>query len=141
VFYVRGLGVTAVSWLMRPILVVFLVLGVMEVAEPLLLFLRSTALFYISIIMPTPGGSGGVEGAFWLLLADMMPATLLAPVLLAWRVLSYFLFLGMGAFVLSRTFTSRPARAARKPSSVLAEQGDGYSRSPTEPALAERVSR
>lgn len=110
-FYLRGLGVTGVSWLMRPLLVVLLVLGVMEVAEPVLLFLRSTALFYISIVMPTPGGSGGVEGAFWLLLADMIPSTLLAPVLLAWRVLSYFLFVALGAYVLSRSFT-RAAPAA-----------------------------
>lgn len=97
-FYGWGFLLTALIWLSRYALVFFIVRS-MYAADVLLLFLRSAAMMLVGLIMPTPGGSGGLEGLYVLFIGPLMPETLMAPTLLIWRLLGYYLFIALGVYL------------------------------------------
>jgi len=97
-FYASGFLITTLAWIARYALVVLVVRSV-HAADTLLLFARSAAMMLLGLIMPTPGGSGGLEGLYALFIGPLMPETLVAPTLLAWRLLGYYLFIVLGAYL------------------------------------------
>jgi len=101
-FFVRGLLLTGATWMARYILVVFIVWSIFPDVDQLLLFLRSMAMTVGSLVMPTPGGAGGVEGLYVLFFKSMMPTAFLAPTLFAWRLLGYYIFLAFGVLLSTR---------------------------------------
>jgi uncharacterized protein (TIRG00374 family) len=99
-FYVKGAILTLVPWISRYALSLFIIWSVYPGVDKLLVFLRSIALNLGSLAMPTPGGAGGVEGLYLLFLGPpLIPEALVAPTLLVWRLLSYYLFIILGLFV------------------------------------------
>ncbi len=114
-FYAYGFALTALAWIARYALV-FLVVRSVHAADALLLFARSAAMMLVGLIMPTPGGSGGLEGLYALFIGPLMPDALVAPTLLTWRLLGYYLFIALGAYLflhqLQRVRARRHRRAA-----------------------------
>jgi uncharacterized protein (TIRG00374 family) len=98
-FFVQGLGLTGLTWIARYALVVFIVWSFVPHVDQLLLFLRSMAMTIGTLIMPTPGGAGGVEGLYVLFFKSLMPDAFIAPTLLIWRILGYYIFLGFGILI------------------------------------------
>ncbi len=98
-FFVNGLLMTVAVWSARFVLPLFIVLSVFGGVDAMLMFVRTIALSLGAVVLPTPGGSGGIEGLYALLLGPLMPATLVAPTLLAWRVLGYYLFIALGIYL------------------------------------------
>ncbi|MDX1545665.1 MAG: lysylphosphatidylglycerol synthase transmembrane domain-containing protein [Rhodothermales bacterium] len=99
-FYVQGFLLTLAAWVCRYLLVVFIIWSVYPELDAVLAFLRTMALTLGSLIMPTPGGAGGLEGLYALFLGPpLVPEALVAPTLLAWRVLGYYVFIALGAFL------------------------------------------
>lgn len=98
-FYVNGMLLTALTWMSRYMLLFFVVWAVLDAFDGVLLLLRTAALMLGTIVLPTPGGSGGVEGLYALLIGPMLPKAAVAPTLLVWRVLGYYLFIGVGVFL------------------------------------------
>jgi len=98
-FYVKGFLLTLAAWLNRYLLVVFIVWSVYPGLDKLLVFLRTVAVTLGSVVLPTPGGAGGLEGLYALLLGPLMPEALVAPTLLAWRLLGYYIFIALGAYL------------------------------------------
>jgi hypothetical protein len=102
-FYVKGFALTFATWLNRYVLVVFIIWSVYPDVDKVVTFLRSIALTLGSLILPTPGGSGGLEGLYALFMGPpLMPEALVAPTLLTWRVLGYYIFIALGAFLSTR---------------------------------------
>ena len=122
-FYVNGVLLTGLSWVARYGLVVLIVQSVYLNVDALTLFLRSAALMLVGLIMPTPGGSGGIEGLYALFVGPLIPASLVAPTLLTWRLLGYYLFIAFGAYLFmhqlqnSSPSDSTPSPAPSPPSS------------------------
>lgn len=113
-FFGKGFALTIVPWISRYLLVVFLVLSVHPALDWPLALLRSVALHLGSIVLPTPGGAGGLEFFYAVLLGPLMPSSLVAPTLLVWRTLAFYIFIGAGAaLVAGRLGTSVFGRAAR----------------------------
>lgn len=108
-FYVWGFFLTALIWLTRYALVVLIVRSVHAGGDALLLFLRSAAMMLVSLLMITPGGSGGIEGLYALFIGPLIPEVLLAPTLLAWRLLGFYVFIGIGAFLFAHQIQSASA--------------------------------
>lgn len=137
-FFVNGFLLTAVGWLARYALIVCIVWSVYAEFDKLLLFVRSMAMMLGTLVLPTPGGSGGIEGLYVLFLAPLMPATLVAPTLLTWRVLGYYIFIALGLLLsmhgLKPTLDGFGTRAQDEPAALRngAPLGDG---APAEPAL------
>jgi uncharacterized protein (TIRG00374 family) len=98
-FYTVGFLLTAGGWIARYLLLVFMVWSVYPALDKDLFFLRSMAMTLGSLIMPTPGAAGGVEGFYALFLGPLMPAALIAPTLLAWRVFGYYVFIAFGGYL------------------------------------------
>ncbi len=126
-FYANGLLLTFVTWLSRYLLLLFVVWSVFDEFDKLLLVLRSAAMMLGTIILPTPGGSGGIEGLYALFIGPMLPKAALAPTLLMWRVLGYYVFIGLGIFLsthhvqksMRRKRVEARAREAARPSPAL----------------------
>lgn len=101
-FYLRGLGVTALPWLLRYVLILLVIWTVYPSANGLLVFLRAVALNLSVLALPTPGGAGGAEGLYALFFGPpLLPSALVAPTLLVWRLLSYYLFIVAGLFIVA----------------------------------------
>jgi hypothetical protein len=109
-FYVKGFLITAGTWIGRYLLVLFIVLSVYANVDSVLLLFRTAAMTLVGLAMPTPGGSGGLEGLYALFLGPLMPDALVAPTLLTWRLLGYYLFIALGAYL----FTHQVHRAYRR---------------------------
>ncbi len=120
-FYVKGFALTLGAWLQRYLLPVFILWSVFPGLDGLLVLLRTIALTLCSVILPTPGGAGGLEGLYALFFGPpLIPEALVAPTLLTWRLLGYYVFIAIGAFLtmdhVQRTL-HRKRRAAALPAS------------------------
>lgn len=123
-FYIKGFLLTLGTWINRYALIVFIIWSVYPSLDKLLTFFRSIALTLGSLVLPTPGGSGGLEGLYALFMGPLMPEALVAPTLLTWRILGYYIFIALGAF-LSMHHVQRSLRG-RKKQPELITQGDGH---------------
>jgi uncharacterized protein (TIRG00374 family) len=108
-FYGWGLLQTTLLWLSRYAVVVFIVRS-LHGADAVLLFLRSAATLLVALVLPTPGGSGGLEGLYALFIGPLMPQALMAPTLLLWRLLDYYLFIALGAYLFLDLMRAAPCR-------------------------------
>jgi uncharacterized membrane protein YbhN (UPF0104 family) len=59
--------------------------------EPAQLVLRPFFVLYATSLLPPPGGAGGVEVTFSAVLTDQLPAAVLAPALIWWRLYTFYL--------------------------------------------------
>lgn len=98
-FFAMGFALTILIWMSRYVLVVIVLYGFYTEVDQLLVLLRTVAMMLGALVMPTPGGAGGIEGLFALLLGPLIPASLLAPSLLVWRLLGYYIFIVLGAYL------------------------------------------
>jgi uncharacterized protein (TIRG00374 family) len=102
-FFGRGMLLTSGTWVARYVLVVFIIWSFVPDVDQLLLFMRSVAMTMSSLIMPTPGGAGGIEGLYALFFGPSLPEkALLAPTLLIWRIMGYYIFLAFGISISTR---------------------------------------
>lgn len=98
-FYVKGFLLTGASWFNRYLLAVFIIWSVYPALDKVLVLLRTITLMLGSVVLPTPGGAGGLEGLYALLIGPLIPEALLAPTLLTWRLLGYYIFIALGAYL------------------------------------------
>ena len=101
-FYLKGAAYTFVYWMGRYGLLVIVALSFTRDLRPLLVAFRGAGLFLSGLVMPTPGGSGGIEGLFVLFVSPLLPEGYGGPVLIAWRFLTYYVVLALGLFVAGR---------------------------------------
>lgn len=105
IYWVKVFGLTCASWISRylvinAILQAFLSLGFLD---HILILGKQLVLWLFMLISPTPGGSGVAEYAFGELLSPFSYSTLLLVGLaVLWRLISYFPYLFIGAFLLPR---------------------------------------
>ncbi len=104
-FWFTSFLATFISWTSRymvinSILAAFLTL---RFHDHVFVFAKQLILWLLMIVSPTPGGSGVAEYAFGELMSDLtQSALLLAGLAFLWRLISYFPYLFIGAFILPR---------------------------------------
>ncbi|PSQ79908.1 MAG: hypothetical protein BRD46_05475 [Bacteroidetes bacterium QS_8_68_15] len=98
-FYAKSFLLTIAMWMGRYLLAVLVVWSVYPALDVVLATLRSAALHMGGLLMPTPGGAGGVEGLYALFFGPLMPGSLMALTLLVWRFLGYYVFLALGVYL------------------------------------------
>ncbi|MEN9442865.1 MAG: hypothetical protein RLZ33_2942 [Bacteroidota bacterium] len=109
-FWVKVFLATCGSWISRYLVInallqAFLQLGLLD---HILLLGKQLVLWLLMRVSPTPGGSGIAEYAFGELLVDFsQSALLLASLAIVWRLMSYFPYLFIGAFLLPRWLKRR----------------------------------
>ena len=109
-YWVKVFLATCGSWISRYLVInallqAFLQLGILD---HILLLGKQLVLWLLMRVSPTPGGSGIAEYAFGELLVDFsQSALLLASLAIVWRLMSYFPYLFIGAFLLPRWLKKR----------------------------------
>ena len=100
-WWVEAFAATVVSWTCRYVLVCFLFLAFVPGSDSWLVFARQGVIWLLLLVCPTPGGSGVGEWLFSTYYADMVSTAYMALVVaLAWRVLSYYVYLIAGLAVI-----------------------------------------
>ena len=102
-FMFRVFIATSISWCARYALgnIMIWTFSLIDLNQ-LEVFARQCVLRVIIFIPATPGGSGISELSFMALNCDYLPAGLAATVAIVWRLFNFYLYLGIGAFVLPR---------------------------------------
>lgn len=101
-FVLKAYGLTVLTWLTRISLATIVVLSMLP-ADPVLSSFRSLAMNLTFLIVPTPGGSGGVEFLFVVFQGPLMrddPA-FIGLAVFAWRIISYYISIGFGMMATS----------------------------------------
>jgi uncharacterized membrane protein YbhN (UPF0104 family) len=105
-------ALTAASMAARVGILPILLTAYVPVADPVPVLVGSFALIYAQLLLPTPGGVGGVELGFVASMAPMLSQQSLAALLLTWRAYSLFLPAGLGVVLFGRGLLAR-RRAAQ----------------------------
>jgi len=101
-FWLEVFGGTALSWTSRYLVVNALFLGFLSQDDPWqwVIFARQFVIWVVLMISPTPGGSGLSEWLFSEYYGDLVPTAGLALILaIFWRVISYYVYLIIGALI------------------------------------------
>jgi len=95
-FLLKAYFLTIMTWLCRVALPTIVVLSLLPV-DIILSFFRSLAMNLAFLIMPTPGGSGGVEGLFAIFQGPLIARkAFIGLAVFAWRIISYYISIGLG---------------------------------------------
>ena len=95
-FLLKTFFLSTMSWICRIALPTIVILSLLP-ANEILSLLRSLAMNLAFLIMPTPGGSGGVEGLFAIFQGPLIERTaFIGLAVFLWRVISYYISIGFG---------------------------------------------
>ncbi len=106
IFWGKAFLSTVFSWTARFWVVNFLIMaftGPVNLADNMLIYARQLMMWVIMLVSPTPGGSGIAEYFFPIFLREFIAGStgdLTTLVALAWRMVSYYPYLIIGAIVL-----------------------------------------
>lgn len=110
-FFVAGFLWSAGIWLTRYVTLLLIVLSVYPLVDSFTFIVRTGAMMLTAMAVPTPGGSGGIEGLYVLFLAPLIPKAIVGPTLLTWRLMAYHFFIAVGfvmtALAVRRRFAGR----------------------------------
>lgn len=100
-FLLRAFGLSVMAWLAKVWLPGIVVLSFVP-ADVLLSFLRGVAMTLAGMFMPTPGGSGGLEGLYALFMGSLMERReFLGIAVFMWRLISFYVVVGAGLMAMS----------------------------------------
>ena len=115
-FFFFGFLWSAGIWLTRYTTLLLVVLSIYPAVEWFTFLVRTGAMMLTAMAVPTPGGSGGIEGLYILFLAPLMPKAIVGTTVLAWRLMAYHFFIAAGsaltAHAVRRRMKSRNAEDA-----------------------------
>lgn len=102
-FWFQLMGYTSLAWFFRFGIVVAILMAFHASGNMLLAWSRQWVMWMISILSPTPGGSGVAELMFRLYYSDFLSdASLAILAAMLWRLIFYYPFLVMGTLVLPK---------------------------------------
>jgi len=117
-FFVGAVAISAGMWVCRYLVLLFVAWSVTPGLDVGLFMLRAASLWLTILVMPTPGGAGGMEAMYVLFLGSLLPDGFIGPALLTWRLMAYYVVVGIGFGIASSTLgemllARRAARASR----------------------------
>ena len=96
-FWLKAFGATMLSWTARFLVLNFVLMAFNPLIDHTIVFARQLSMWVILLVSPSPGGSGIAEIAFSGFLYDFIPFGLAGIIALVWRLISYYLYLIIGA--------------------------------------------
>lgn len=116
--WMKAFGATSLSWIARywvvnTLIVSFFGLAHLGFFDHLVVFGKQLVMWIMMLVSPTPGGSGFAEYVFKEFLSNYVPVGAGITLALLWRLISYYPYLVIGAFVvpkwISKHFVHRQA--------------------------------
>lgn len=101
-FWLRSFGATSLSWVSRYLLVnaLFMAFVTTDPTAQWAIFVRQAVMWTVLMVSPTPGGAGLSEWIFSSYYGDFVSTAGMALLLAVfWRLLSYYVYLVVGAIV------------------------------------------
>lgn len=112
-WWAKVFAATCLSWSSRFLVVNMLFWGFVGAAPQGIVFARQFIVWVVLMISPTPGGSGVSEWIFKNFYGDLIPtAALVMVIAILWRIISYYVYLFIGAVLVPR-WVSRQRRRRR----------------------------
>jgi len=100
-FILKAFFISTLGWITKFAVPTIVVLSFLP-ADVLLSYARSIGMTLAGFFMPTPGGSGGVEGLFALFQGPLFDRPqFIGIAIFVWRVLTFYLSIGFGMLVLT----------------------------------------
>jgi glycosyltransferase 2 family protein len=100
-FLMKAFLVSTLGWLARISLASIVVLSFLP-ADVLLTFLRSFAMTFAGLLVPTPGGSGGAEALFLVFQGPLIfRPVFIGVAIFMWRLYTFYLSIGFGVFAMT----------------------------------------
>ncbi len=100
-FILKAFLISSLSWLAKFAVPTIVVLSFLP-ADWLLSFVRSIGMTLAGFFMPTPGGSGGVEGLFALFQGPLFARPeFIGIAIFVWRIFTFYIGIGLGMLVLT----------------------------------------
>ena len=127
-FWLEVFAGTALSWTSRYLVVNALFLGFVASADSAqwLIFAREFVLWVVMNVSPTPGGSGVSEWLFSEYYGDLVSSAGMALILAVfWRIISYYVYLIIGAIIVPGWFKNSVKRFKNKNKTAPARPADG----------------
>jgi uncharacterized protein (TIRG00374 family) len=111
---------TVVQWVCRYSIISVLLLGFGIQPRPILYMALQVIVFAVAAFIPTPGGTGGAEGVFFMIYRSFLPHHLIGVVTALWRFFTFYVLLILAAvlFLLFRIRT--PVKRSASQDNVLA---------------------
>lgn len=114
-FFLKAFFFSTMGWLCRIALPVIVILSLLPGPE-ILLVIRSLAMNLAFLIIPTPGGSGGVEGLFAIFLGPLIERTsFIGLAVFAWRIITYYISIGLGIIATAWYVNHKVVEVVEKP--------------------------
>ncbi len=126
-FFVGGVALSAAVWVCRYLVLLFVAWSVAPELHVVEVLFRAAALWLAALILPTPGGSGGMELLFSQFISPLLPAGFGGLTLVVWRGLTYYLPLVVGMVVAGRALHRLLRRRAGTDASGSATSGSATS--------------
>lgn len=99
-FYMYGLIFAGLAWTFRYLVLFLVVSSVHHIPNAIQFIARTMAMLHLALVLPTPGGSGGIEGMYALFFTEpLIPKGFVAPTLLVWRFMAYYVAIGIGLVI------------------------------------------
>ena len=116
IFWWRAFAATFYSWTARYLVVNCLIFAfaTLTFGDNLLIFARQFVMWIILLVSPTPGSAGIAEVIFPAFLGQFIPNGLSASLALLWRLISYYPYLIIGAFLIPRWVRVKFIRNTKK---------------------------
>jgi hypothetical protein len=118
-YFVGAVGLSGCVWLCRYLVILFVALSVAPGLDVVQALFRSASIWLSALVLPTPGGAGGMEGLFVLFMGPLLPEGVVGPTLLIWRLMSYYMLVAIGFGVAGSTVRSLLVRRDRSGSGAL----------------------
>ena len=102
-FWIKAFITTALSWILRFLLVNALFMAFMPINNHFVIFGRQVMLWIVMVLSPTPGASGLTEIAFKEYYSDLhLGSGPILLIILIWRIISYYLYLLLGVLIIPK---------------------------------------
>ena len=100
-FWLKTFSATIFSWTSRYWVVNAMFLAFFTVGDHIMLYARQLVMWIMMLVSPTPGGSGFTEFVFSEYLGDFIPQVAGVTIVMAllWRLITYYPYLIIGAFI------------------------------------------
>lgn len=95
--FLLALGLTAVHWIARYSVVTAIIAYLGAPVQPVLFWLLQWVVFTFMSFVPTPGGAGGAEAAFYFIYSAFVPEEIIGLATAGWRFLTFYLQLGLAS--------------------------------------------
>lgn len=97
--FALSMSLTAVQWIARYSVVSALVAFLGAPVHPVLFWVLQWVVFTLAAFIPTPGGAGGAEAAFFVIYSPFIPAAILPLTTAGWRFFTFYFHLLQAAIL------------------------------------------